>query len=116
LEASVPGRHHGNGAARGNDLEIRIVDLWPNRPIGDEELPPENEYSGIDVGMGGFGALFAGKIARLPDWYVQGKPKPAGGRVAFTTWRFFRKGDPLYESGLLGPVRLRTAVRRSIST
>ena len=68
-----------------NNLKIRVANLWPNCLIGDEELPPENEYSGADTAMGSFGALFAGKIARLPNWHLQGKPKPPGGRGAFTT-------------------------------
>lgn len=34
--------------------------------------------------------------------------------VAFTTWKWYSKDDPLLESGLLGPVRLRSALRRAI--
>jgi hypothetical protein len=102
--------HSGN-----NDLEIRVTSLWPNRLIGDEQLPPENEYgsvSGVAVVSGTGNVNLA--IRRLPDWYVQGKPKPPGGRVTFATWKHYTKDDPLLESGLLGPVRLRTAVRRAV--
>ncbi len=85
-----------------NDLEVRVTSLWPNRLIGDEHLPPENEF-GDDLA-----------IKRLPDWYTEGKPKPPGGRVTFTTWHHYTKDSPLLESGLIGPVRLRSAVRKAI--
>jgi hypothetical protein len=92
--------------AGANDLEVRVTTLWPNRLIGDEELPPENDYGLRDEqGNDPHG------ITRLPDWYKEGKPKPAGGRVTFTTWRFYEKGEPLLASGLLGPVRLLNPVR-----
>ncbi len=96
-----------------NDLEIRVTSLWPNRLIGDEHLPPENDYgsvSGTAVVSGTGNVNLA--IRRLPDWYAEGKPKPPGGRVTFATWKHYTKDDPLVESGLIGPVRLRTAVRR----
>jgi hypothetical protein len=97
-----------------NDLRVRVTNLWPNRLIGDEQLPAENEYGGGTPAGGGGGGGFAAGIRRLPDWYAQGRPKPPGGRVTFTTWKHYDKGSPLLESGLLGPVRLRAAVRRAI--
>jgi alpha-L-rhamnosidase/Concanavalin A-like lectin/glucanases superfamily len=78
-----------------NTLEIRVTTLWPNRLIGDEALPVENEYDPQTKA-----------IKRLPDWYLAGKPKPAGGRTTFTTWQHFAKDAPLTESGLRGPVRI----------
>jgi hypothetical protein len=84
-----------------NDLEIRVTNLWPNRLIGDGQLPPENQYGTTERG-----------ILHLPEWYTRGEPKPPGGRVTFSTWHFYGKDDPLLESGLLGPARLLNPLRR----
>ena len=92
--------------AGANQLEVRVTTLWPNRLIGDEHLPPEDQFGLRDEqGKDPHG------ITRLPDWYLQGKPKPPGGRVTFSTWRFYDADEPLVASGLLGPVRLLNPVR-----
>jgi hypothetical protein len=77
-----------------NTLEIKVVNLWPNRMIGDEQLPADGER------------LPKGTLANWPDWLVENKPNPAG-RFSFTTWRLWKKDSPLQQSGLLGPVTLR---------
>ena len=85
-----------------NRLDVHLTNLWPNRLIGDEHFPAENDYT-----VSAFG--WDGGIAKLPDWYRDGRPKPPGQRVAFTTWRHYSADSPLLESGLLGPVTLRGA-------
>ena len=79
-----------------NHLEIRVVNLWPNRLIGDEQLPQDVEW------------LPAGGLAKWPQWLLDGKPSP-NGRLTFTTWHHITKDMPLLPSGLLGPVTLQPA-------
>jgi hypothetical protein len=85
-----------NAARAGaNDLEVRVVNLWPNRLVGDDHLPEDTEWNGDN-------------LRRWPQWLLDGKPSPTG-RLTFTTWKHWRKDDPLLESGLLGPVMLEAA-------
>ena len=79
-----------------NLLQVKVTNLWPNRLIGDEQLPPDCEWDGE-------------KLARWPVWLLAGKPSPTG-RLTFTTWHHWSKDDALLPSGLLGPVTLRCAV------
>ncbi len=82
------------GAARPgkNALKVKVTNLWPNRLIGDELLPPDCEWNGKE-------------LKQWPQWLLGGKPSPTG-RLTFTTWHHWTKDDTLLESGLLGPVRL----------
>ncbi len=86
-----------------NKLEISITNLWPNRMIGDEHLPKENNYD-----ENGF-------IVEFPDWYLNNKTKP-GQRITFSAWNNFKKTDPRLEAGLLGPVRLIIGVEKIINS
>ena len=79
-----------------NHLEVSVVNLWPNRLIGDEQLPEDVEW------------LPSGGLAKWPQWLLDGKPSP-NGRVTFTTWHHITKNMPLLPSGLIGPVTLQPA-------
>jgi hypothetical protein len=78
-----------------NQLVVKVTNLWPNRLIGDEQLPADREWNGKE-------------LKEWPQWVLDGKPSPTG-RFTFTTWHHWTKDAPLLESGLIGPVLLRTA-------
>ena len=74
---------------KNNDLKIEVINLWPNRLIGDEKKP----YDGI---VGG----------KWPEWFLKGQPRTSG-RYTFTTTSQYTEQSPLLPSGLIGPVTIR---------
>ncbi len=98
-----PFRVNITGAARAgkNKLEVKVTNLWPNRLIGDESLKPDREWN------------YKKNLEAWPQWVLDGKPSPTG-QVTFTTAQHWRKDDPLLPSGLLGPVRLVAAEKRTL--
>lgn len=91
--------------AGANEFEIRVVNLWPNRLIGDEQLPSDCEWVPLSAFSSEYGVGWGEALKSWPQWLLESKPSPTG-RVAFTTWKHWTKDDPLLESGLLGPVRI----------
>lgn len=87
---TAPWRVNITGIAlnKNNHLEIAVVNLWPNRLIGDAALP--------DDGI---------KDDKWPDWLLKGLPRP-GKRYTFTTHQPYKSDSPLLESGLMGPVSI----------
>src|SRR5262249_50334319 len=88
-----PFRVQLTGAQSGrNRLVVKVTNLWPNRLIGDEQLPDDREWAGK-------------RLQAWPQWVLDGKPSPTG-RFTFTTWHHWTKDDALRPSGLLGPVAI----------
>ncbi len=86
----------GSAKAGENDLEIKVTNLWINRQIGDEQLPEDSDRNPN------------GTLKAWPKWLEEEKPSPTG-RLTFTSWRLWKKGDAPVDSGLLGPVVIRAA-------
>jgi len=99
----------------GNELEIEVVNTWVNRLIGDEQGAEDCELvPGNDTGdrKGGYAIQIRGRgLKDLPDWFVNGQPRPSSERYTFTSWRYYDKDAPLQPSGLLGPVRLMVSTK-----
>jgi hypothetical protein len=79
-----------------NTLEVKVTNLWGNRLIGDAQQPDDCAWEGSH-------------LKAWPEWLVKNQPRPAAGRVCFTTFKHWNAGDRLQPSGLMGPVTLRCA-------
>jgi hypothetical protein len=82
-----------------NTLEVRVTNLWPNRLIGDEQLPLDYERNG-------------NRIKQWPDWLVNESERPTK-RTTLPAYKHWGKESELLPSGLLGPVQIRlSAIKR----
>lgn len=102
-----------------NTLVVEVTNIWPNRLIDDETLPPEASYNSTTEDF---------SVNAWPDWFVAGLngtaydgdgaestwgevgfQKKPGERVTFTAWKHYNATYPLFESGLMGPVTISEA-------
>ena len=91
----------------GNELEILVTNLWPNRLIGDAREPEDTEWGPLQkFKYVDPNPLIGRPLLEIPYWITQGAPRPSSKRVTFGSYDFFRGDEPLLESGLLGPVVL----------
>lgn len=91
-----------------NHMEIAVTNQWSNRLIGDERYPKQD---------GGYRLTGnpPASDSRMPNWYVSNQPLPEGLRTTFCTGQFYKAGDELKASGLLGPVQIKSVKVKIIS-
>ena len=96
--------------AGSNALELTVVNLWPNRLIGDANLPEDCEWTGGEGSADGTAKDLPQNLTKYPQWLLDGQPSPTG-RFTFSIIKVWPKDAPLIKSGLIGPVTLRPAMR-----
>lgn len=85
-----------------NQFEIRVTNTWANRLLGDEQEPEDCKWDEWE-GFRDFGGRC---LKTYPEWFVKNQPRPSQGRKCFVTYNYFKKDNPLFPAGLLGPVQV----------
>lgn len=89
-----------------NVIEVDVTNLWPNRMIGDEQLPDDMEWSEpLNYEYAPGNPVVGRYLTSIPDWLRDGTPRPSG-RKTVGCFKFFTKDSPLLPSGLVGNPRL----------
>ena len=80
-----------------NKLKVDITNLLVNRLIGDEQYPENYEYK-ADI------------ITEYPLWLDDSYQQPESPRKTFSVAKLWKQDDELVNSGLLGPVVLKSSI------
>ena len=91
-----------------NELEVQVVNLWPNRLIGDEQLPEDGDWM-----MHFGGRQLKSWPSFLPHGVPNGQPR-TNGRITFVGFKHWFKDSQLVPSGLIGPVTVSVAEERPL--
>ena len=81
-----------------NMIRIEVVNLWPNRLIGDAQYADDGVQNG-----------------QWPEWLIKDEKRKSK-RYTFTTYNKYKKDDPLLESGLIGPICIMKGVDHILRT
>jgi hypothetical protein len=96
-----------------NLVEIKITNLWPNRLIGDQQLAEDCQWGPFEEGWNPPNEPVGQPLIEWPQWLLNNQPSPTG-RYTFTTFKQWFRDSELLESGLIGPVFLRVAVKKIV--
>lgn len=95
-----------------NQLEIEVVNTWPNRMIGDarmrRDFPQAEKKAPLDTWFPPDAyKVFSRPVECFPDWVVADRPDSGTGIYTWSNYDFAWGADePLKPAGLLGPVRI----------
>ncbi|MCC5928646.1 MAG: hypothetical protein JJU28_05315 [Cyclobacteriaceae bacterium] len=90
-----------------NDLEIKVINVWHNRVVGDQKYPDDLRWTD-DTGSTAKGRA----LQEFPEWLKDESLRPSTGRKTFVSWEWpHLKEKELLPSGLIGPVRITSMIK-----